>query len=263
MEANLMTKIIFLLVLFAAQLTAFSDTFESNQITDLLQYADEATWVFCDIDETLIESVTQLGSAQWRSHIYRKALQAGYEVPEARMILAQFWRFVQPFISVQVVDPNAAEVLRNLCQSTAAVMALTARDPIEASYTSKQLDSAHITLSQDKIVGSFFLSPQSLYERGIIFSGGQPKGQTLIAFFEKIGHMPKKIVFIDDRWEHVIEVDACMKQHGIECIAIRFSGADERVKTFEVAVAEQQWAYLPKMLSDAQAKTINLQSSLQ
>jgi len=57
----------------------FGVVFESDQMKDILPQVEEGTWVLLDVDNTLIEASTQLGSAQWRDHIRSKARAVGYD----------------------------------------------------------------------------------------------------------------------------------------------------------------------------------------
>jgi hypothetical protein len=70
----------------------------------------------------------------------------------------------------------------------------------------------------------------SAYQEGILFingSSGCSKGDLLVAFLKKAQFFPKKIVFIDDRLEHVKSVEASLQKFypQIECVGIHFMGA--------------------------------------
>ena len=69
--------------------------FESGRLEDITAHVGEDTWVFLDVDNTLIESSQHLGSAQWRNHIRKKADAAGYRNEEQELVLDKFWFFVQ------------------------------------------------------------------------------------------------------------------------------------------------------------------------
>ena len=229
-------------------------TFESDRMEDALPYVESGTWVLIDVDNTLFESSVQLGSAQWRGYIRTKAQKAGYSKPESEEVLDQFWLFVQPFIPVRLVDPNALTFLQ---KTKAPVFALTARDPIELKHTQKQIDSLKVIFINpfpEKIALST-VHP-ALYEKGVIYCGENTKGEALAAFFEATGQTPAQVVFIDDRWDQVNKLEAELKELGIPFIGMRFSGADARVKAFDPDVADLQLSYLPKIISDEEAKEI-------
>lgn len=232
-------------------------TFESNQMQDVLSHVQEETWVLIDVDNTLIESSVDLGSAQWREHIRKKAKDAGFGKEESEAILDQFWMFVQPLIPVQSVDPKTPALLHTLRQSKVPVLALTARDCEEFKHTQKQLNSAGISLECDFPVQlSLQTDFPALFEKGVIYCGENTKGEVIAAFFEAAGQKPRKIIFVDDRWEQIKIVEAEVESLSIEFIGIRFSGADEHVKAFDPVVADLQFSQLPKIVSNEEAKEI-------
>jgi hypothetical protein len=229
-------------------------TFESSQMEDALPYVETGTWVLIDVDNTMFESSVQLGSAQWRSYIRSKAQKAGYSKSESEEILDQFWMFVQPFVPVRLVDPNTLTFLQHLHEAKAPVFALTAREPIELKHTQRQIDSLGIILINDfpeKL--NLPTDYPALYEKGILYCGENTKGEALTAFFQATGQTPDKVVFIDDRWEQITQLETELETLGIPFIGIRFSGADARVKAFDPAVADLQLSYLPKIISDEEA----------
>jgi hypothetical protein len=228
-------------------------TFESNQMQDILPHVEEGTWVLIDVDNTLIESRVDLGSAQWRWHIRNKAKAAGFSKEESDAILDQFWMFVQPLIPVRPVDPKTPEILHSL---QVPVVALTARDPEECKHTQKQLDSAKIQLENNFPALSLQTAFPALFENGVIYCGENTKGEVLAAFFKATGQKPKKIIFIDDRLEQVKTVEVEVEKHGIAFVGIRFSGADAHVKAFDPDVADLQFSLLPKIVSNEEAKAL-------
>jgi len=235
----------------------WSLVFESDRMEDLLPHATSETWVLIDADNTLFESTLHMGSAQWRNHIRKKTFENGYTANETESILDQFWLFVQPFIPVRSVDPKTPSLVQCLQESKIPVLVLTARDPIEQVHTQKQIESLPIHFIND-FPEKFDLpsSKPGLYEQGVIYCGDNTKIVALTAFFQEVGQMPKKIIFVDDRRDNVKELEHGLEQLGLEYVGIRFSGADERVRSFDPKVADLQFSLLPKILSDEEAKRI-------
>jgi FMN phosphatase YigB (HAD superfamily) len=230
---------------------------ESDRIEVILPHVTEETWVLFDLDNTLIESSLHLGSIQWESHLKKHSLKLGYNEHEIGTILEKFWTFVQHFIPVRLVDPQAPNVLKQLDDSNATVFGLTARAPNEVDYTRRQLDSVNISLCTEPSYPEQFpllASEPILYDRGVIYCGDNTKSEALIAFFNAIGRLPKKVVFIDDKFEHVRDLERTLEQMGINFIGIRFSRADERVQSFDSEVANLQFSQLPQIISDEEAK---------
>ena len=244
-----------IILLILLPFTLFSEILENQNIDCLLEHADPETLVICDIDNTLIESTLQMGSAQWRNHIRRKAKKLGCTEKTAEEILDKFWLFAQYFVPVRSVDPAAPAVLMQLQEMRIPVIALTAREPIEALHTAKQLESANFDLIHSHPFEDTFLPlpHPSIFEKGIIYCGDNTKEAALEAFFQKMGSIPKRVLFIDDRLEQIKSVESFAKRIGIIFVGIRFGGADARVKAFNPEVADYQWSHLPDIISDEEA----------
>lgn len=225
---------------------------ESGKMKELLSHVGEETWVLIDVDNTLIESSIQLGSAQWRNYIRKKAENAGYSKEEAELVLDEFWLFVQPFVPVNLVDSEAKSVVDTLKKDGVFVVALTARDPIEAFHTAKQLASVKLDLSNT------FLSPRlslpltapALYQNGVVYCGENTKSSVLKALFKASGKTPRKIVFVDDKMDQINDLKSAFEHSKIEFVGIRFSAADARVKAFNGKIADLEWSLLPQIISD-------------
>lgn len=232
--------------------------FESDQMKDILPHVSEGTLVLIDLDNTLIESSIHLGSAQWRDHVRDRARAAGYDKQGVEEVLDQFWLFVQPFVPVRIVDPNAAQVMEDLRKSHIPVIALTAREPRELAHTQKQIASTGVVLSGTRVFGNATLPSEfpGLYQDGVIYCGDNTKSGALLAFFEHIGKAPKKVVFVDDRQEQVDGLAKTMEEMGIEFVGIRFSGADTRVESFDGSIADVQFVLLPIIISDEEAQQL-------
>lgn len=231
---------------------------ESDQMHDILPQMDSNTLVLVDIDNTLLESSLHLGSVQWRTYIKNKALELGNDPVTSDLILDKFWLFVQYFIPVKLVDPEAPNIIQIIKNSNVSILALTAREPLETDFTQRQLHSVGISLSNNAYPEQFSLpSPNfSLYEKGVIYCGDNTKSQCLLAFFQYTGYFPKKVIFVDDRRHQVEKLEKTVEQMGIEFVGIRFSGSDERVNAFDPDIAELQFQSLPKILSDEEAKRV-------
>lgn len=234
----------------------FGEIVESNRMDSVLNYADSDTWVLFDVDNTLIESSMQMGSAQWREHILLKARAAGYDEEGAQGVVDLLWFVSQQFVPVKAVDEQTPDVLEKLKKSNIIALALTARDEVENDHTQLQLNSAGIDLQNDAFDSSMLFGPEnsSLYENGVIYCGDNSKDVALLAFIQALGRMPKKIVLVDDRLSHLEAIEKALVDLGIEFIGIRFGGADERVKAFDGLIADIQWATLPIVVSDEEAK---------
>jgi hypothetical protein len=227
--------------------------FESGRMEDVIPHVGEETWVFLDVDNTLIESSQHLGSAQWRNHILKKAHEAGYRNEEQELVLDKFWFFVQQFIPMRLVDPYTVGVIEQLAESNDYIFALTAREPIESGYTQRQLNSVGISLPSASRSAILLANEPALLDQGVIYCGENTKSEGVIAFFEEMGRIPKKMVVVDDRLDQLKALEETAQTLGIEFVGIRFSAADRRVQSFDGDIADVQFSYLPKVVSDEDA----------
>ncbi|MDP1879486.1 MAG: DUF2608 domain-containing protein [Parachlamydiaceae bacterium] len=235
---------------------------ESDSILSILDHVNEDTFVFSDLDNTLIESENHLGSAQWGDYLYDLYFDPNRPVEDADSLEAEKWCEVQPLINIRHVDPQTPELIRRLHENKIPLIGLTARRPEEIHFTLEQLNSLQITLSRH-FFNNDYLDDASQPRKRIIFHHGviyctpiNQKSYGLKLFLEKAKCNPKKIIFIDDKLSHVEDVALFAKEQGIDYVGIRFSGADPRVKTFCPNIVKVQYEHLPKILSNDEAKFI-------
>lgn len=66
-----------------------------------------------------------------------------------------------------------------------------------------------------------------LFKSGVLYSSFHPKGDILVAFLQQLKLEPKKVIFIDDEFEHVQSVVTCLDKQGIPCLGIHYTAANE------------------------------------
>lgn len=235
---------------------------ESDSILSILDHVHEDTFVFSDLDNTLIESENHLGSAQWGDYLYNLYYDPTRPPEDADAFESEIWCEVQPLINIRHVDPKTPELINQLHEKKIPFIGLTARRPEEVHFTFKQLNSLQITLSHHFLMNDF-LDDGSDSRRRVVFHHGviyctpiNQKSLGLKLFLEKSKHRPKKIIFIDDKLPHIEDVGLFAKEEGIDYVGIRFSGADPRVKTFCPNIVKIQYEHLPKIISNEEAKRI-------
>ncbi len=228
------------------------ETASFAEIDPLLEKASSSCIIFCDIDNTLIQSQLHLGSASWGEGIIASLLEKGFNKADALAIEALLWKYVQMLVPIQAVDSEAPFYLSKWQAKNIPIIGLTARYPEETETTNRQLISVGIELTQ------FFLPDDVCnYSNGVIFCGmHQTKAEVLLNFLDKTNLQADLVIFIDDKGTHVSEVDAALQARGIASIGIRFSGADSAVAAYDPQLAEIQWKHLPQLLSDEQARQI-------
>lgn len=242
---------------------------ETNSLISVLDYVKEDTLFIVDIDNTLIESSQHVGSIQWGDYLAEEyAKEGGKTYEEVDYFVSDYWCRVQPYIKVRCVDQNTPELFKKLHEKGITVLGLTARRPNEIDYTLQQLASVDIEMTQ-QILNTFRLDlsfqdgEPCLYDKGILFcTPAHKKSAVLKAFLNQIGYLPKRIIFIDDKLSHVVDLERFAKELDAEYLGIRFSGADGRVKTFNPEVANLQYEFLPALISDEVAEELVINKEL-
>lgn len=249
----------FLLLLAPLSESLLSKQYETDSLMMILQDVEKETLVIFDLDNTLMESSQHLGSSQWADDLGTKLVEAGKSYEEADRLVNAIWCEVQPQIKVRTIDPQTKEVLQILQAKGNDLFIMTARNRPEIQFTHQQLSSLQLHSYLNYMPFTNFEVPLTeresiYYENGVLFSTSMhKKGIALKAFFDQINRLPKRIVFIDDKWSHVKDIGLLAEQLGIEYVGVRFSGADERVRTYDPEIARIQYEHLPYLISDEEA----------
>lgn len=238
---------------------------ESPKFAEIEKYAmnnlPEKVVIVCDIDNTVLRATQNLGSVAWGDHTISELINKGISKEDAEEIESILWKTVQPFVKVESVDPETPIILEGIQNKGFLVFGLTARCPAEADYTNQQLLSIGINFARLKPQLTFESlskeTKQPLYTYGILF--GTPfnrKSQILFSFLDENKIFPKCIIFIDDKLSHIEDISKVCCDRNISFCGIRFSGADQYVKSFNHQVANIQWILFPSIVSDKQAEQI-------
>ena len=229
-----------------------SSIVETNHFDDILSYVDQAPslkmMVICDLDNTLIMPCEALGSVAWSEHLVKKLQSKGVSRKDSETIEYILWKTIQPNIEVKTVDVKTAEVIYNLKKRQIPVLGLTARYPENSLFTFAQLKSVDIDLSlqKDLPIVDLQLPLQASYEKGVLFATTvNKKSDVLLSFLELHKMDLDYVIFIDDKYHHVEDVEKACKNLGIECMGIRFSGADEFFNIFD-SFQPEFWDFLAK-----------------
>ena len=99
--------------------------------------------------------------------------------------------------------------------------------------------------------------PPPLYSRGVLYDSPEDaKGPVLEAFLNHIGYRPKRIVFVDDKEPNLESVAAACKRMDIDFVGMHYLGSKEEIDAFDGKVADVEWQYFGRILSDDAARKI-------
>lgn len=228
------------------------------------------TLYFFDIDETLFNSPSMLGSKTWRKYISEKTKEADQNWHD---IFTLLFARKHPVIAVEDLT---AEFVQDLQMKGHAVFGLTARErnkwydtPAEGidQLTIQQLASVGINFSNRLIEETYpDLVKAPEYFEGVFFSDIEPKGEYLLKLFKSTSHYPEKIIFIDDKLSQAESVSRALNQLGIKHECYWYTFTDKAASQFDPLVADIQLYYFwtsggTIMLSDLEAASIAEQCS--
>lgn len=231
---------------------------DTNDFSHMFSYHQEDVLYVFDLDNTLIEPAQHLGSCEWFSHHLNHLMEnKGLHKQEALSETTSLYIEVQNKTSIRPVDASALELLASMKKKKASMIGLTKRDPRLANRTLEQLAHLQIEFSSTSPIKDGFVVEElggTLFHEGILFVGqGIEKGPALLSYLKKLKKMPKRIVAIDDRLNHIENIGAAVESIGIDYVGVRYGKTDEKVKTFNPQIANVQLKHFQKILSDEQA----------
>ncbi len=239
--------------------TLFGKIIEVSHFEEIKEYAQPDTLLILDIDNTLITTAQEVGSDQWFSHRRKWYFeQQGCDQQEALERALAEWEAVQNVTKVKPVEPQIPEIVKQL-QEHFVVMGLTTRGLGLATRTIYQLLDIDIDLSSSAMTAEDIplLNPRAiLFRQGVLFTSGTHKGKALLKLFNQLDFYPKRIVFINDKSNNLREVEVACEERGIPFLGLRYGFLDAKVKAFRADIANMQFNYFKKILSDHEAKQL-------
>lgn len=233
-------KLLPLLLLLAA--AARADVREIKSMSEIVPDIRPTTLLVFDIDNTLVEPVGNIGSDQWYYYLEKAYLRDGLEPAAAEAKAGETWTKTLAKVKVKPVEDLTPILVRAQQKRGVKILALTARGAEDAAATFAQLKAIGLDLESSAIhKEDLSTEAKGFYSRGVFFVGeGPDKGQTLVAFLDKIGLKPTRVVFADDKPHHARNVDAALTAAGIPCVAFRYGAADEKVRAFKEVMSEAE-----------------------
>jgi hypothetical protein len=221
---------------------------ESDKLSTVLNYINQPnTLVIFDIDNTLAHPIEELSSDEWFCHLVDTKMQQGHDYITSIYYALPKAFYAQFNVPLEPTEEDIPALIANLVDNGIAVMALSTRSLFIAERTLEQLDTINITFFIPGVDPQDFVLPMThpcFYKQGILFGGNNDKGEALICFFNLMNYHPDAVVFIDDKMKYLIAVEKALEALDITFYGIRYSGCDERVKSFDATKAEEQYSEL-------------------
>jgi len=222
---------------------------ETDQINEVLPHVHSNTWVFFDVDDTLLTSQMQLGKSDYYFLEFAKLKQQGIEDEVAHEVCREHWNEMQEKCPIQLMDPLIFPIVCQIQRTAIYTMGLTARGPQTNFITHRQLQSIGLNFaisSPAKL--SVDLPQRHLYEKGVWFVEGNGKGFAVRKWLDGLSEHPTKVVFIDDRRHHLENMEAQLADLEIEYIGIHYLKTLEYPFNPEIALIQAQ--HFPHIVSD-------------
>lgn len=239
-----------------------AEIIEVEHFKEILSYIDRETLVVLDIDDTLLIPVQMLGCDEWFMYKLRGHQSNGKSYMEALEKSLAEWEGIRHLTEMQIVESGTEGIIHTMQGRSFCVMALTTQGLALATRTTQQLKANQIDLTVTAPSNEdCYLKINRhgvLYQNGILFTSGMPKGESLFSLCEKIGYVPKKIVFINDKASHLADMESSAIQRRVNFIGLRYAFSDVHKAAFSPEIAEIQFtrSSFAHILSDDEARSI-------
>jgi hypothetical protein len=232
----------FFLLIFA--IAQAEDVFEIKTLSEIPSDQPHNTLYLIDLDDTVFDSISLVGSKAWRKYMVQAAGQDWHDL--FSYALAQKY----PMKTVEDITPSFVKDLQN---KGYVVCGLTARErkfwyymPKEGVdlLTVKQLHSVDVDFNNGSLERGYpDLSQDPEYFQGVFFANTELKGDYLLKLFQAASRFPEKMIFIDDKLSQVESVAEALAQLGIPHECYLYSATDRKAAGFDPLIANIQLFY--------------------
>lgn len=257
--------------------TCFAEIIQTNDIKIIeqtLQSVDTDTLVIFDVDDVLMhpkDQILKTKNADACSKVLKKLKQqVGKNKIQEVTSIVLLTRKNSP------VDPRMISLIENLQKNSIKVLALTncatgkfGLIPNTEDWRIAELrkngyyfDKSWQNLKDINLKSLMKVTNDAnpIYKAGIVFvDQTSEKGPVLNTFLTYSATKPKKIIFIDDKFNNLASVEEFSKQHSIEFVGIEYTktlegdgvlNSDIAALQFDILEKEKKW------LSDAEADAL-------
>lgn len=218
---------------------------ETKSIREILKLTSFDTVVIFDLDNTVMESTTELGSDQQFCQLVEHAFKTLPNKQEAIDAALDIYHQVQHLVRTKPVEPKIVMMIKALQHIGIEVLGLTLRGDLLKDTTACQLGEIDINFANTphKHDVEFEFGEdkhKAFYHNHIIYCGGNDKGECLKAFLHQRNALPKHIMMIDDKDKHLQAVQKAADALDIPFHGIRYGHLDEKVQAIDMHKSHQQ-----------------------
>ena len=199
-----------------------------KDIIPILEKADKNTLVVFDVDNVISAPADLIGrpkARKIRQEIF-KEYENKYGIERVKRIHALYMLKAKG----ELVEPDIKTIISSLQQKGVPTIALTAKgtekfgsivDPME--WRLSQLEEKGITFIYPPHSKRVLWQKEAGFEKGVVFSGKQSKGEALGYFLKNVVKWkPKKIIFVDDNADYLKSVSYMCEENSIEFIGFQY-----------------------------------------
>ncbi len=229
-----------------------SEVIISDQISEFIDQVDRTKvalkkkLIVIDIDDTLLESKSILGTPTWFYNMVNKIRHAGASKSEAYEIMGKIDKIVQEQIEVQPIEDALIAAIKSWQKQKSLVIAITSRSNEFAEVTKKQLSN----LSLDFYSSLFFCVEQNWsdthgkFNNGTLYvEEGHTKGELFETFFNILtntcGVAVNLIAQADDQERYIKQINAIAEDNNINYIGIIYGKALSK-RVFNLSLANRE-----------------------
>jgi phosphoglycolate phosphatase-like HAD superfamily hydrolase len=207
---------------------------EISSLDEVIRYVNQDTLVIFDIDNTLLHPNTDLGSDQWLCHKIQELTCNGIDHQQALQEMLPIYFHINRHIDLVPTEPQAADIVKLIQQTTNMVMCLTARSQPMIQVTHKQLCQNNFNFTFGTSEEHLFdLEHPCYFSHGVLFCASNDKGVALFALLDRMGIVPARVVIVDDKMRNIHALVKATDARNIECIGLRYGGCDHRVANYD------------------------------
>ena len=206
---------------------------ESDTLDVILKKARVGDLVVFDIDNTISNPKSDLGSSEWFDKEVKRLLAQGKDFND----IAAKLEMIHEHVELEVIS-KSNEIIKKLQDRGIYVMALTSRSLPIANRTIEQMTGLGINF----LINSLYVFDLDLYvhypakySHGIVFGANNEKGEILINFLsiveklypERVASI-NRVIFVDDRPKHVTSMantfnNKAYNKNNLEFLGIKFN----------------------------------------
>ncbi len=232
---------------------------ETMNMYELYPFLKPNMLIVFDIDNTLIEPVQTLGSDQWFHFRLDQYISFGYKYEDALEFSLKEWMAVQNLTKVKLVEAGTDQIIADLQSKGYPIIGLTTRGLGMSMRTLHQLQSVGIDLeatAPSKAEFHYMNGRGVLYRDGILFTANTHKGEALRKYLEIVGFTPTSIMFINDKYSHIVPVAEYCEGISMPFVGLRYGYVDQKVNNFPKDIAMVQYYNFGHIMSDEAADRV-------